>query len=71
MVLLDNVLCNDQYIILYTEFSTNDNWGYIVSVHPGLTLHKSLHSDYHVNMCNLHTTSKLYTLCTSPYVCII
>ena len=53
-----------------TEFQTNGNWGYNVPVHPGLSLHESQPDIYHVNMCNLHTTSKLYALHTSPYVCV-
>ena len=58
-------------MLILTEFHTNGSWGYNVPVHPELLLHKSQINDYHVNMCNLHTTSKLYTLYTSPYVCII
>ena len=48
------------YMLLSTEFHTSGNWGYNVPVHPGLSLHKSQANNYHVNMCNLHSTSKLY-----------
>ena len=58
-------------MLILIEFYTNGNWEYNVPVHPGLTLHKSQINDYHVNMCNLLTTSKLHTLYTSPNVCII
>ena len=57
-------ICN-YFIIIFTEFRNNGNWGYIVSVHPGQSLH-----NYQVNMCNLHTTGKLYALDASPYVCM-
>ena len=43
--------------MLYTEFRTNGNWGYNVPVHPGLSLDKSQADNYHVNMCDMHTTS--------------
>ena len=52
------------YITL-TEFRSNGNWGYNVPVHPGLSLFKSQPNNCHVSKCNLHTTSKLRTLC--PY----
>ena len=57
------------YIIILIEFHTNGHWGYSIPVHRGLSLHTLQPNSYHVKMCNLHTTSKLYELYTSPYVC--
>ena len=50
--------------VILTEFRTNGNWGYNVPVHPGLSLLKSQPNNCHVNMHNLHATSKLCTLCS-------
>lgn len=44
-------------MLLLLEFLTNGNWGYNVPVHPGLPLHKSQADNYHVNMCDMDTTS--------------
>ena len=56
VITIEYILVN--YVrMLYTEFHTNGNWGYNVPVHPGQSLHKSQADNYHVNMCDMHTTS--------------
>ena len=56
---------------LLIEFCANGNWHNDAPVHPRLSLYESKAINYHFNMCNLHTTSKLHALYTSLYVCII
>ena len=67
-VIMHIKLCTS-YMLIPTEFcTTNGNWrGYNVPVHPGLSLHKSQDNNYHVNVCDLHTTSKLYDALCTPF----